>query len=393
VYLFILPFAHTISIRWTALVFGIVATIRYRSVATVPKIPCKLPITLWVVVASMSLVWAIDFQYSFGQFRIDVLYAVATFLVFFILTAGFRELGVLLWSLWASAIVISTIAIIIQIRYGAWIAGYQNFFGEFTSCMLMSISIIPMLLLLDREHRTRSITAILVAMIMIVIACFFARQRTFWIALVVMIALTGFMYFPFASRRARILIAIGTVMLVVTSALGFLAVSKMRKVDIESDHRPVIWAQALKNIHEHPFTGGGFGREVYKPRYLPLSRPGLETLPHSHNVFLSYAEQMGIQGTVALITLFLALLVRFVRFSRLNDVNIRAVGIAGAALVVSTVVRGMTDMHFSREVTLFFWANIGMLLGYGERVARSLVVEVRSTSKHPRNIPQWWNWG
>jgi hypothetical protein len=45
----------------------------------------------------------------------------------------------------------------------------------------------------------------------------------------------------------------------------------------------------------------------------------------------------------------------------------------------------MTDMHFSREVTLFFWANTGLLLGYGERLAQGKSAQLKSTVAALRN--------
>jgi O-antigen ligase len=369
IYLFILPFAYTIGLRWSALVLGVVVAIRYRSVASGLTIPCKLPIILWITVAGMSLLWAINFEYSLGQFRVDVLYALGSFLVLFTLTASRREFFILIWSIWAGAVVISGFAVYFQVIYGEWVPSYQNFFGEFTSCMLMSISVIP-LLLLDQGHMRRNTIAVVFAITLIAVACFFAHQRMFWIALAAMSSVASFMYFPFAPRRARALIIAGGTLLIAISILGYVTVSNMRGNKLETDPRPAIWARALENIKEKPFTGAGFGREVYRPRYLPLSRPG-EGLQHAHNIFLSYADQMGIQGSIALAILFSALLYRFFKFTKLTDIGGKAVGIAGAALVVGTVARGMTDMHFSREVTLFFWANTGLLLGYGGRVIRT----------------------
>jgi len=178
------------------------------------------------------------------------------------------------------------------------------------------------------------------------------------------------MYFPFASRQGRIVISIAGVILVVTSILGFWVVSELRGAAIANDLRPAIWGRTLENISKKPFTGVGFGREIYKSEYMPLSRSG-EGLTHAHNIFLSYADQMGIQGSLTLAILFAAFILKFVRFSRFNDASAKAVGISGAALIVGTVAKGMTDMHFAREVTLFFWAIIGVLLGFGERVVRS----------------------
>jgi O-antigen ligase len=152
---------------------------------------------------------------------------------------------------------------------------------------------------------------------------------------------------------------------------GFIFASARPGLNPESeDPRLAIWKQAFQDISEKPFSGAGFGREVYKQRYKALM-PG-KSLYHAHNIFLSYGEQMGLQGIALLVILFLALLWEFVRLWKVGDPLTRNVGIAGAALVVGVIVKSTTDTHFGREVTLYFWAIVGMLLGFGRRRANAL---------------------
>ncbi len=369
-YLFVLPFAHTIAIRWIALGLCAVIAIRYRAYLGVPRVPCFFPIALWVVIAASSLIWARNPVYSFAEFRIDVLYAVGGFLVLFVLTHSEKVFYILLHSILVGAFAISVISIVSFLRYGKWVDGYQNFLGEFSSCMLMAIAVIP-LALLDQHHRRWKVRAVTITLVVVIAASLCAMSRMFWISASAMALVAGFMYAVGNSSANRTNVTIGLLLVATVGIAGFVVSSLRPERDLNTpDPRLAIWHQSVQNISEKPFTGAGFGREVYKERYEALM-PG-KGLYHAHNIFLSYGEQMGLQGTVILMVLFIALLVTFFRLWKTGDRVARNIGIAGTALVVGVIIKSTTDTHFGREVTLYFWAIVGMLLGFARRHSGSL---------------------
>ena len=193
VYLFILPFAHTIAIRWVALGVGIIAATRYLPTIGAPRTSAFLPIALWVTVATTSLVWAKDLYYSFGEFRIDVLYALAGFFVSFILTESEREFRILLRSILVGAFTISAIAVTRYLQNDEWVASYQNFLGEFSSCMLMAIAAIP-LVATEKAKRGMKLLAVTVALAVVFSAGLCTRSRMFWISAYSMALVAGTMY-------------------------------------------------------------------------------------------------------------------------------------------------------------------------------------------------------
>jgi O-antigen ligase len=365
VYLFVLPFSHTIAIRWIALGLSAVVAIRYQSRLAAPRLPCIVPIALWLIVAASSLIWATRPGYSFAEFRIDVLYALAGFLILFALTHSEKVFYILLRSILVSSFTISIIAIVRFFQYGKWMDGYPNFLGEFSSCMLMAIAIIP-LALLEQPHRRWKVRVVTITLVIVLAANLCAMSRMFWISASVMALVAGLMYAVGNSSANRTNVTVGLLLVATVGIAGFVVSSLRPERDLNTpDPRLAIWHQAVQNISEKPFTGAGFGREVYKERYEALM-PG-KGLYHAHNIFLSYGEQMGLQGTVILIVLFVALLVTFFRLWRTGDRVARNIGIAGTALVVGVVIKSTTDTHFGREVTLYFWAIIGMLLGLARR--------------------------
>jgi O-antigen ligase len=365
VYLFILPFGHTIAIRWLALGAGIVAAVRYYPKAAVPRLPCKLSITLWLIVSSASLIWAQNFDYSFGEFKIDVLYASAGFLVLFILTDSEEAFRIMLRAVLLGSFVISMMAVSSYLQNDVWVPHHQNFLGEFTSCMLMSVALIP-LMAAEETQRNKKLLIVMPTLAIILAAGLCARSRIFWISVIAMVFVAGIMYSWNEPKKVRFAVAGGLLLVLGLGIGGYIFASGRPGIITESnDPRPAIWQQAFRNLSEKPFTGAGFGREVYKERYEALN-PG-KGLYHAHNIFLSYGEQMGLQGITSLVVLFIALLRRFVRFWKMDDPMIRNIGIAGTTLIVGVIIKSTTDTHFGREVTLYFWAIMGMLMGYGCR--------------------------
>jgi O-antigen ligase len=369
-YLFILPFAHTISVRWIALGLSVIVAIRYGSITGVAKIPVLIPILLWLIVSTLSLIWAEHFGYSFGEFRIDVLYALAGFVVLFTLTESEREFWILLRSIIVGSCVISAIAIASYLQHDAWVLGYQNFLGQFSSCMLMAIAVIP-LAATEKAEQAKKLLVVTIALTLVFAAGLCTRSRMFWISAFSMALVAGTMYAWNKALKVRIAMAGALLLILAIVTAGFIFASARPGLEAErEDPRLAIWKQALQDISEKPFTGAGFGREVYKDRYEGLMVG--TGLYHAHNIFLSYGEQMGLQGIASLVILFLALLREFVRLWKVDDPLTRNVGIAGAALVIGVIVKSTTDTHFGREVTLYFWAIMGMLLGFGRRRANAL---------------------
>ncbi len=70
-FLFILPFPGTVAFRLVSLgMAAITAAWMWRRTQP-PGIPLKLPSALWVAVSVLSLVWALDPQYSMGEIQQD----------------------------------------------------------------------------------------------------------------------------------------------------------------------------------------------------------------------------------------------------------------------------------------------------------------------------------
>lgn len=87
---------------------------------------------------------------------------------------------------------------------------------------------------------------------------------------------------------------------------------------------------------------------------------------HAHNIVLSYAEQMGVPGVLALLGIFGGLAMSF--FRRLADAEQTRASLAalGLALVAGVFVKNNLDIFFTRHNLLLFFLCAGLLLGSSE---------------------------
>ena len=82
IFLFILPFTHSVALRLSSLAIAAAITfITWRTRPT-PPIPFKLPLLLWAGMALLSLSWALDPAYTLGEIKNEIGYTCWLFLRF-----------------------------------------------------------------------------------------------------------------------------------------------------------------------------------------------------------------------------------------------------------------------------------------------------------------------
>ena len=378
IFLFILPFAHSITLRWfSALLTVAVAARHWSHGASIPPLPCKAAIGFWVATLLWSLLWAADPAASFSELKVDVIYSLLMFAAFYALTQGERELEVCLSALAAGSAVISLLAIGYFASYGKWVPGYQNALGEFATCMITALPAIMLLALRNMPWSGRAIW-VRVALPVMLLAGLLTLSRMFLAALLLMM-LTG------AALRARrrkletrqiFLIIAGIVG--AAAAAGVMLMAQRRGLRFADDLRPAIWEVAWHRIAEHPWTGTGYGRlldgEIYQRAF-----PGA-SIWHPHNLLLCFAEQAGVFAALAVILLFIALGREYWRLYQSPTRLTSYVGIAGLVMLLGVLTKNMTDMFFVRECALMFWSVNGILLGYGRRAEQWAAAQGRGAN-------------
>jgi O-antigen ligase len=374
VFLFILPFAHTIALRWiaAALTLGI-AIWQWRRGPRVPPLPCKAAFAFWAGSLLLSLLWATNPAESASRLKVDVGYSLAMFLAFYGLTQSVRELQFWLLALAKGSLAISLLAIAYCAWFGEWRFGYQNARGEFATCM---ITVAPTIMLLASPAMpwTRATAHVRWILPVMLVAGLLTLSRMFLGALVLMMLVAA----GLEAARGRInlrqsLIVAGIALAL--AAVAVLFVTEERGINLGGDLRPAIWKFAWQRIMEHPWTGTGYGFLINRHDF-ELAFPD-RGIFHPHNLLLAYAEQAGILGALAIVVMFVALGREYWRLYRADALAASYVGIAGLAMLIGVFTKNMTDMFFANECALLFWSLNGILLGYGRRAAAPAKAEER----------------
>ncbi len=349
-----------------------------------PAPPLSIAFVLWLLAAMVSLPFALDPVHSLEALKGDFLYSLIAYGTLFFVTADARAMIFFRRALGASLLVLSVVAITTCLYYGQWVIGYQNALGEYATTV---ITLLPLLATAFFPRRVAgALTAgkkeqIFLALTFLAagIATYFTLSRGVWpvIALIV----TTFLVFAAIQRTIpRWTLALGALAIFFgTLALAEHAAEE-RNTELTNLHRrEMIYALAWEEIKKRPLTGIGYGRDANRAVYRAAFPD--EPLLHAHNVVLSWGEQMGALGIVAILTIFSALTWHFARLPwRRNTTGINAaaprtntapaglVCVAGLTVTGAIFLKNMSDMFFVNETLVLFFGVCGIFMGYGMRL-------------------------
>ena len=143
--------------------------------------------------------------------------------------------------------------------------------------------------------------------------------------------------------------------------------------DSSTSYRVYIW-QGVVNMLSDCFGGGiGIGNDSFKLVYPYYALSGIETAPHSHNLYLQICVEIGIFGLIV----FLAAMFLYVQGAfTLHTNEKRDTRLLSAAIMcgmLSVLAQGFTDyIWYNYRVFLMFW----LMLGLGVAVRKVLVSSV-----------------
>ena len=389
-YLFVLPIANTIAVRNLAFIVLIAVTAAVLVKArTMPVLPFARYWLAYFLVALVSVVFAVDPRMSLSELRVEVVYCILIFIVG--VTWGGRYVDFE----WFAGL-LAVINLVLTSASFSVVSGDMLFrdmvrlhpalYAGLSGNWVLLVMFINVWLAFRLWNSGRKALSLLLAGLLVldVWAMMVTSNRQNMVALGVGMAAAAalLLRMKFNWRRAGLFLGI----LSVVGAL--LAAQLIRRNPVEipaqeftpsvvaslnqvgdvvsattrSDIRWGLWRFSLEKIGEHPWIGGGIGRTVFDKLYSEY-RPEVPDLWHAHNMILNKGIQMGIPGMLVFFALWVALAMELLRHARSAGAS-RYLATAGFAAMVATFTKNQTDDFFVRNVALWFWLVMGLLVGF-----------------------------
>ena len=360
-----LPLANVILARTLGTVMLLVIALALGMRFSAYDLPLKGAFVTWLVAALLSL---FSLEHPSQAFRLIWSEVLKSTLIFYaaFLVARWRG-STLLWSRGAglALAVLALVSIVGWWRHGTWQAvGLVPALGDYTTSALTLLPLVALPLFLPWRGATRKVENCLLLLVvgLGLVGGALTMSRGFWliVGLIFGVSLLGLNWKVRMRWWMMLLLVVGSSTLL---ALAAFAVARWRGLELlRFTERSTIYWPVIQHILEAPLTGFGYGHEAQHEWYLN-HMPADWGVFHAHNIILSYIEQMGGLGLIALLSLFGGLAFRFVRHLRNVDEMHTVVATLGLGLVVGIFVRNNLDIFFVRHNILLFFLVCGLMLG------------------------------
>jgi O-antigen ligase len=336
------------------------------------------PWVLYGLAAVLSLLSAVDPAYSLKELRAEVLKGV----ILFYTGVHFIRAEEHIRQVW-SAIVIGAglmgffAVLLFFIEGGSLLHHYlragslHNGYGGFGTYL---VTIWPFLLLAPKAFDNPRLKPVWIGLIAITaFSGYLTFSRSTWIGMLVEL---GLVLVILSRKRLRTALAGCALCLALLAAAIWMIpgashgerwsqlLKNPAKVGGTAGDLLAVWGHSLEHIAENPFTGIGLGRHSFSKAFPEFRATHQPLLWHAHNMFIEAALQMGLQGLIAILWAFLALLV--VLWPHAPPEKGDLVGLFGAAaalMVVGFSIRNLTDDFFVDDTGFMLWLLAGLALG------------------------------
>lgn len=365
--LFIFVFANTVALRLLLLAILLVMAIVHYARERPP-----LPSFIWIffglcLFALSSMWWSVDPAMTLKEVKNEFIYTFLAFFSFYVLAKRDDVLVAGLTGFALAAITMVGLVLGGYIAENMWL--YRNYQGGVGNYSTFVIAAVPILMyLIWRVGGVWQRAILVLVLVGLLVAGFWTLNRALWPALLVESLVAAALL---ASRLPKKYVLGGAAVALVVGGFVWVKSVEVRTGGLQieemvlSDPRMPLWDVAEDAIDERPLLGVGFGRGAFGKAY--GDRPGSRG-DHAHNLFLNRAVQLGLVGlalTVALLGSVGNALWRTFRSHPGEAVSWLAA--AGLVYLVGLLAKNMTDDFFIREVSLLFWAIMGLILGAARR--------------------------
>ena len=382
-----LPFAPTMLLAgmliFTALSFLLKAA---RGKRTVKFDLCDFAVLFFMAVMLMGGVVSVSFSSSIQPALLYVCFMLAYFLAVNMIKT--THLTVHFAKLLGISLLISSLYGIYQNFFGSAASGWHdsamfsdistrvfstfdnpNVFGEYL-ILLIPLGISMLLLSSGTWRRLLSAAVVLSAGLSLV----YTWSRGAWLGFIISIAL----YLLFMNRHTISFYAV--LLLASPIALRFMPSSVTNRFgsignlnDTSTNYRVNIWKAVVKMIRDTFFSGIGVGEGAFSRIYPLYALSGIESAPHSHNLYLQITVETGAIGLAAfIIAMFLIIKQCLSSYRRVyegsRDGTVYDFGqkkfsfltVGAVCGIIAFLVMGMTDyVWYNYRVFLLFWLVCG----------------------------------
>lgn len=382
---FFLPIAHTETIR--ALCFGIplglwVIKMIVQRRWLLRRTPLDIPISLFSLVAGLSLITAVDFQYSLEEFTGEWILGVV---LFYLAANNFREdkIKYLLIVLLCGNLLMTVYGIYDFFQRGGTLFDYQiraqSFHYSFGAFSTYLVTILPYLLIglfaVKKEYPYRRILFLLLLLNLFVL--YLTQARGAWVAAVVCLTFVGW---KFLSKRNLIIAGgIGTILVLLVLPRSIFE-HQTQITNPESPDQKIETGRArwelykfvLERMVENPFRMLGFGQRSFVKKYPEFyNKYKGALLWHAHNTFLNIALQTGVQGLALFCLLIFVLLKYTFERTRAEPAPLPKFYFqATFMMIIALFVRTSTDDYFKDDSALLFWFLSGVAFSIKGRIKK-----------------------
>ncbi len=360
-----------------------------------PPVTLLAAIAAWSGWSAASLLWSIHPGFSAAELGTEIGWGLCTMLIFHVAARSGLAVRTLVLATLGVGVVLSVLAIAALVGDGS--NGLESVLsrrhggaGAFSTYLVLAVPLLPLLLAPPPTGfgaRPLPLLAAGVIFVLMLIAAKATENRMVWVAFavgfVVAAVLAAWRWRGRLRRAPWRWVMVLTLLLAILLALFVDAVGHRARSDFApsaavtrtftDDPRFALWQHTFQRIGERPWLGFGYGKSILRDEL--RSELGDPLLAHAHNIFVSQWLQTGAIGVLLLVALLGAMAWQYGRFLRMDDATMATLGLVGLVLLVSFLVKNITDDFLVRPNSKEFWALNAMLIGWGIR--RSAMVDAR----------------
>lgn len=336
------------------------------------------PWVLYALAAVLSLLSAVDPAYSLKELRAEVLKGVILFYTGVHFIRAEEHVKQVWGALMTGAGLMGFFAVLLFLVQGGSLLHHflragslHSGYGGFATYL---VTVWPFVLLAPRAFDMPRLRPVWMGLIAIIaFSGYLTFSRAVWIGMLMEL---GLVLVILSRRRLRTALAGCLVSLALLTAAVCLVpgashgerwsqlLKDPAKIGGTAGDLIAVWGHSLEHIAEQPFKGIGLGRHSFSKAFPEFRAAHQPLLWHAHNMFIELTLQMGLQGLIAILWAFIALLV--VLWPHAPPARGDTVGLFGAAaalMVVGFSVRNLTDDFFVDDSGFLLWLLAGLALG------------------------------